>query len=113
VTAEKAARPIADSMIRNIPHRGTLNISSIASMYLKVYKIMQKILVSLIPNKLMKLNLIIFNYYCTVLSAGGAVCSRSVVSACDRTVPQRCGPVPVPVPVPPVGLSQPHNPVLM
>jgi hypothetical protein len=32
---------------------------------------------------------------CTVLSPGGDVCSRSVVVACDRTVPVRHDPVPV------------------
>jgi hypothetical protein len=48
-------------------------------------------------------------YKRTLLSAGGAECSRSFVSACNGTVPQSCEPV-----LPrPVGLSHPHSPVLM
>jgi hypothetical protein len=46
---------------------------------------------------------------CTVLSPGGDVCSCSVVSACDETVPLRHEPVPVP----PVGQSVSHSPALL
>jgi hypothetical protein len=44
----------------------------------------------------------------TALSLGDDVCSCSVVSACDGTVPL----MHEPVPVPPVGQSVPHSPAL-
>jgi hypothetical protein len=40
VTAEKEVKHISDNMNRNTPHRGTFIVSSTASMYLKMYRLM-------------------------------------------------------------------------
>jgi hypothetical protein len=105
VTAEKATKHSTISKIRNTPQSGRFITFSNMSIYLKRLRFCRNFPIYHIWNSNMNLNWIIIRYDPTVLSPGADVCSCSVVSACDGTVPLRHEPVPVP----PVS----HSPALL
>jgi hypothetical protein len=104
VTAENAMKHRAANNSRKSPHSAKFSVSSSAAMYL--YTQTQNTFVSIcIKHRgihVRNINSHFRSHYHTVLFPGDDVCSCSVASACDGTVP-----------VPPVGHSHSHSPALL